>query len=67
LACIHINNALAQLSASRSIFSGRLKKGHGCERVRYRGVAKNQFAAFLQAMTFNLKRLVVIEADLVAA
>ena len=37
------------------------------KRVRYRGVAKNQFAAFLQAMTFNLKRLVVLEADLVAA
>lgn len=31
-------------------------------RVRYRGIAKNQFAAFLQAMTFNLKRLLVLEA-----
>ena len=37
------------------------------KRVRYRGVAKNQFAAFLQAMVFNLKRLVVLDADLVAA
>jgi IS5 family transposase len=37
------------------------------KRVRYRGVAKNQFAAFLQAMAFNLKRLVVLDADLVAA
>ena len=32
------------------------------KRVRYRGVAKNQFAAFLQAMAFNLKRLLVLEA-----
>ena len=37
------------------------------KRVRYRGVAKNQFSAFLQALTFNLKRLVVLDADLVLA
>ncbi len=37
------------------------------KRVRYRGVAKNQFSAFLQAMTVNLKRLVVLDADLVVA
>lgn len=30
-------------------------------RVRYRGVAKNQFAAFLQAICFNLKRLIVLD------
>jgi IS5 family transposase len=35
--------------------------------VRYRGVAKNQFAAFLQARVLNLKRLVVLDANLVAA
>jgi len=29
-------------------------------RVRYRGVAKNQFAAFMQAICFNLKRLIVL-------
>jgi IS5 family transposase len=29
-------------------------------RVRYRGVAKNQFSAFMQAICFNLKRLVVL-------
>jgi IS5 family transposase len=29
-------------------------------RVRYRGIAKNQFAAFMQAICFNLKRLVVL-------
>ncbi len=34
---------------------------HQNKRVRYRGVAKNQFAAFLQAICFNLKRLVVLE------
>jgi hypothetical protein len=30
--------------------------------VRYRGVVKNLFAAFLQAMAFNLKRFLVLEA-----
>lgn len=43
------------------VFSQRPK------RVRYRGLAKNQFAAFLQAMTFNLRRLLILDADLVAA
>jgi IS5 family transposase len=43
------------------VFSQRPK------RVRYRGIAKNQFAAFLQAMTFNLRRLLILDADLVAA
>jgi transposase, IS5 family len=43
------------------VFSQRPK------RVRYRGIAKNQFAAFFQALTFNLKRLLVLDADLVAA
>ena len=36
------------------VFSQREK------RVRYRGVAKNQFAAFMQAICFNIKRLAVI-------
>ena len=31
-------------------------------RVRYRGRVKNQFAAFMGAMCFNLKRLLVLEA-----
>jgi IS5 family transposase len=35
--------------------------------MRYRGVAKNHFAAFLQAMVLNLKRLVVLDANFVAA
>lgn len=30
------------------------------KRVRYKGVAKNQFAVFMQAICFNLKRLLVI-------
>lgn len=30
------------------------------KRVRYKGVAKNQFAAFMQAICFNLKRLSVL-------
>jgi len=29
-------------------------------RVRYRGIAKNQFAAFMGAICFNLKRMSVI-------
>ena len=32
-------------------------------RVRYRGLVKNQFAAFLSALVFNLKRLLMLEAD----
>lgn len=43
------------------VFSQRNK------RVRYRGVSKNQFAAFFSAMAFNLKRLVVINAPPLAA
>lgn len=37
------------------VFSGQRK------RVRYRGVAKNQMAAFFEAMAFNLKRLAVLD------
>lgn len=37
------------------------------KRVRYRGVAKNPFAACLQAMACNLQPLVVLDANLVAA
>lgn len=33
-------------------------------RVRYRGVAKNQFAAYMQAIAFNLKRLVSLDIPL---
>ena len=36
------------------------------KRVRDRGVAKNQFAAFLQAMACNLKRLLVLDPSLVS-
>jgi IS5 family transposase len=31
------------------------------KRVRYCGVAKNQFAAFMEAMCFNLKRLAILD------
>lgn len=34
------------------------------KRVRYRGVTKNQFAAFAQALCFNLKRAFVLTEDL---
>ena len=30
------------------------------QRVRYRGIAKNQFAAFMSAISFNLKRILVL-------
>jgi hypothetical protein len=30
------------------------------KRVGYQGIAKNQFTAFMQAITFNFKRLVVL-------
>ncbi len=30
-------------------------------RVRYQGIAKNQFASFMQAICFNLKRLTVLD------
>jgi IS5 family transposase len=33
---------------------------HQNKRVRYRGVAKNQFAEFMKAISFNLKRLAVL-------
>ena len=32
------------------------------KRVRYRGVAKNQFSAFMEAICFNLKRLVALDS-----
>jgi IS5 family transposase len=37
------------------VFSQREK------RVRYRGIAKNQFGAFMQAICFNLKRLLILD------
>ena len=30
------------------------------KRVRYRGIEKNQYSAFMEAICFNLKRLIVI-------
>jgi IS5 family transposase len=32
-------------------------------RVRYKGVAKNQFALFMESLAFNLKRMVVLEKE----
>lgn len=37
------------------VFAGQNK------RVRYKGIAKNQFSAFMEAICFNLKRLLVLE------
>jgi IS5 family transposase len=33
------------------------------KRVRYKGIAKNQFTAFMQAITFNFKRLTILTAS----
>lgn len=35
---------------------------HKSKRARYQGIEKNQFASFMQAICFNLKRLMVINA-----
>ena len=32
------------------------------KRVRYRGIAKNQFSAFMYALVHNIKRLLVLKA-----
>jgi len=48
------------ITGIRAPFEGVFSKDN--KRVRYRGVVKNQFAAMMQAMAFNLKRLVVIQA-----
>lgn len=48
------------LTKLRMPFEGTFaKEGH---RARYQGIAKNQFQAFMEALAFNLKRLVKIEA-----
>ena len=33
------------------------------KRVRYRGIRKNQFAAFMQAICFNLKRVLILSSS----
>jgi IS5 family transposase len=47
------------LTALRSPYERMFSKQN--KRVRYRGIAKNQFAEFMYAMSFNLKRLMVLE------
>jgi transposase, IS5 family len=44
----------------RSPFESVFSKDN--KRASYVGIAKNQFAAFMQAICFNLKRLIVIQA-----
>lgn len=53
------------VSARRSPYERVFSKLN--HRVRYRGVAKNQFAAFLQAIGFNLKRMAVLAAPQLGA
>jgi len=37
---------------------------HERKRTRYMGVVKNQFSAFMQAICFNLKRLIILKEEL---
>lgn len=48
------------ISGIRAPFEGVFSKDN--KRSRYRGVVKNQFAALMQALAFNMKRLIVIRA-----
>ena len=48
-------------SSIRSPYEGTFSKQN--KRVRYRGVAKNQFAAFMEAICFNLKKLVALGTE----
>jgi hypothetical protein len=48
------------LSSVRMPFEGVFSKQSN--KARYRGVRKNQFQAFMQALAHNLKRLVKIQA-----
>jgi IS5 family transposase len=48
-------------SSIRSPYEGTFSKQN--KRVRYRGVAKNQFAAFMESICFNLKKLVSLGAE----
>mgnify|MGYP003314724025 FL=1 len=49
------------ISHIRSPYEGTFSKQN--KRVRYRGVAKNQFAAFMESICFNLKKLVALGAE----
>ena len=49
------------ISHIRSPYEGTFSKQN--KRVRYRGVAKNQFAAFMESICFNLKKLVSLGAE----
>jgi IS5 family transposase len=46
-------------SPGESVFSKQRR------RVRYCGIAKNQFAEFMNAICFNMKRILVLEAQLI--
>ena len=49
------------ISHIRSPYEGTFSKQN--KRVRYRGVAKNQLAAFMESICFNLKKLVALGAE----
>ena len=48
------------LTKLRSLYEAVFSQDN--KRVRYRGVTKNQFAQTMNALAFNLKRLIMINA-----
>jgi IS5 family transposase len=60
------NNNMKEKNKEQDKFYSRMRSPYErvfsktSKRVRYRGIAKNQFAAIMEAICFNLKRLLVI-------
>lgn len=66
LRAIKKNNMKGKNKAQDRWFSGIRSPyervfSHQNKRVRYQGVAKNQFSEFMKAICFNLKRLIVLD------
>lgn len=55
------NKTLEKVSADRAHFEHVFSKEN--KRVRYKGIAKNQFSAFMQAISFNFKRLLALTSS----
>jgi IS5 family transposase len=66
LAAILKNNMLSK-NKDKDRFYSKIRApyervfAHRNKRVRYHGIAKNQFAAFMNAICFNLKRLAILD------
>ena len=72
LAAIKKNN-MKEKNADQDRWYSKLRAPHervfanSQKRVRYKGIGKNQFSAFIQAICYNLKRLQVITRPLLMA